>query len=139
MEIKYAEIEIEKLQFGVFRPPSWWNKHPKHKEFQKKIIQSIMKDGLKNPISVVNQNDDGFFVCTVGNQRLQALKTMNVKMVPCVLGYKPGQQHIPPGNKIDDFTSLEKYFSVPLKQVILNQNTFHAVPEDVHEWDPDKT
>jgi len=48
MEIKYAEIEIEKLQFGVFRPPSWWNKHPKHKEFQKKIIQSIMKDGLKN-------------------------------------------------------------------------------------------
>jgi hypothetical protein len=138
LNLIYSEIDIKKLQFGVNRPESWWDKHPNYKEFQKTIIQSIMRNGLKNPLSAENQNDDGFFVVTVGNQRLQALKTINVKTAPCVIAYSDGQNHIPAGKKINDMQALKKLFSVPLKKVVWNHSTFHATPSDVDEWDADK-
>ena len=86
MYLYYAEIDISELKFGVNRPQSWWDKRPKAVKMKKKLLRSIQKEGLRNPLSV-RENDKGYVV-EVGNQRLQALIDLGIQKVPCVINTK---------------------------------------------------
>ena len=79
----YMEIPVDKLLFGVSRPYSWWEEHPKQKRIFEKIKKSIKKEGVKNPLTV-NQTEKGYIV-EVGNQRLQALKDLKEEFAPCMV------------------------------------------------------
>ena len=138
MNLIYADIDIKRLQFGVNRPEKWWDKHKKHKDFQLKFVKSIRVHGLLNPLSVGNETDDGNYTVTVGNQRLKALQTMDFNSVPCICAFRMNQKNIPVGTPIDSLESLQKYFTSKIAKIILNEQTFHAVPSDVNEWDADK-
>ena len=79
MYLYFNILPIEDLQFGVHRPKSWWLKHPKAQKMLQKLITSIQKEGLRNPLTVIKQQNK--YIVEVGNQRLQALIDLGIEKV----------------------------------------------------------
>ena len=126
MYLYYAEIDISELKFGVNRPQSWWDKRPKAVKMKKKLLRSIQKEGLRNPLSV-RENDKGYVV-EVGNQRLQALIDLGIQKVPCVINTK----HEKDLEEIPSPKELEKYFKDGFEPF---KDLGHIQPSDYKEWD----
>ncbi len=126
MYLYYAEVDISELKFGTSRPQSWWNDHPKAVKMKKNIMKSIQKEGLRNPLSV-RENDKGYVV-EVGNQRLQALIDLGIQKVPCVICTK----HEKDLEEIPSPKELEKYFKDGFEPF---RDLGHIQPSDYKKWD----
>ncbi len=136
MILTYAEIPIEKLKFGVNRPKRWWDEHPNSNLMIYKMIKSIFCEGLKNPLSAINNNDDTYTV-TVGNQRLQALTEMDtiISVAPTIIASKEGQDYII-GKRIK-VRDIKSYYKSDISNLVLNPNIFQTTPADVNKWNGD--
>lgn len=53
----------------------------KQSDFYKKIFDSIKKEGLKNPLFVIDKGKGNKYKIIIGNNRLMALKELEIKEV----------------------------------------------------------
>ena len=81
--VSFMELSVKKLVFGVNRPQSWWDEHPKQQKIFEDIKQSIKNDGMEKPLEVTI--DKGGYVVEVGNQRLRALLDLGITTAPCLV------------------------------------------------------
>ena len=77
------ELPVKELVFGVNRPQSWWDEHPKQQKIFEDIRESIKNDGMKQPLEVTM--DKRGYVVEVGNQRLRALQELGIPTAPCLV------------------------------------------------------
>ena len=77
------ELSVKELVFGVNRPQSWWDEHPKQQKIFKEIKESIKNDGMKMPLQVTK--DKRGYVVEVGNQRLKALLDLGITTAQCLI------------------------------------------------------
>ena len=77
------ELSVKELVFGVNRPQSWWDEHPKQQKIFKEIKESIKNDGMKMPLQVTK--DKRGYVVEVGNQRLRALLDLGITTAQCLI------------------------------------------------------
>ena len=77
------ELSVKELVFGVNRPQSWWDEHPKQQKIFKEIKESIKNDGMKMPLQVTK--DKRGYVVQVGNQRLKALLDLGITTAQCLI------------------------------------------------------
>lgn len=134
----YTEVEIDNLYYGVNRPQSWWNEHPNAVKMIDVICESIKKDGLRNPLCVTNEKDDGTYRVNNGNQRLYALKKLNFKTIPCIIANGLNCKNIPSGIKLENKKQIFSYFSIGIKYYNLNPSCFQIISKDNDRYDPDK-
>ena len=125
MYLYYAMLPIRKLHFGVSRPKSWWDKHPNHVKMLQQLKKSIQKEGLRNPLTV-----DSTFTVQVGNQRLQALKDLKIKLAPCIVCTNEEKSFV----EIKSRLHLKKYFRDGFKPFV---NLTSITPKDSNEWNGD--
>ena len=114
-----TDVKVDKLYFGVNRPQSWWDEHPAHLKMLDKMVDSFKLEGVKYPLSVVNEKDDGTYVVTVGNRRLAALHKANMKYAPCLVANKEGQKNIPEGKEITIRRNIKIYDKVTDEEIWL--------------------
>ena len=76
-------LPVKELVFGVNRPQSWWDEHPKQQKIFEEIKESIKNEGMKKPLEVI-VNKRGHVV-EVGNQRLRALLELGITTAPCLV------------------------------------------------------
>ena len=69
-----------------------------------KLITSIQKEGLRNPLTVIKQQNK--YIVEVGNQRLQALIDLGIEKVNCIITCKEKIQ----GKEITSHEQLQKLF-----------------------------
>ena len=106
--IYYKKINVDELQYGVNRPSSWWNEISIRLEGLNKIKKSIQEEGLRNPL-IVNEANNKYIV-EIGNQRLQALKDLNIKNADCVLYTDTEDKNL---KEIKTLEDLNMYFKDP--------------------------
>lgn len=126
MYLYFDILPIEDLQFGVHRPKSWWLKHPKAQKMLQKIITSIQKEGLRNPLTVIKQQNK--YIVEVGNQRLQALIDLGIEKVNCIISSKEKIQ----GKEITSYKQLQKLFKDGLAPF---RDWTAITPKNSNEWD----
>ena len=126
MYLYFDMLPIEDLQFGVHRPKSWWLKHPKSQKMLQKIITSIQKEGLRNPLTVIKQQNK--YIVEVGNQRLQALIDLGIEKVNCIISSKEKIQ----GKEITSYKQLQKLFKDGLAPF---KDSTTITPKNSNEWD----
>ena len=126
MYLYFDMLPIEDLQFGVHRPKSWWLKHPKSQKMLQKIMTSIQKEGLRNPLTVIKQQNK--YIVEVGNQRLQALIDLGIEKVNCIISSKEKIQ----GKEITSYKQLQKLFKDGLAPF---RDWTAITPKNSNEWD----
>ena len=126
MYLYFDILPIEDLQFGVHRPKSWWLKHPKSQKMLQKIMTSIQKEGLRNPLTVIKQQNK--YIVEVGNQRLQALIDLGIEKVNCIISSKEKIQ----GKEITSYKQLQKLFKDGLAPF---RDWTAITPKNSNEWD----
>ena len=81
------EIEIEKLRFSFPKynadPDRYLALHRKC-DFYKEVLASIKKEGMRNPLLVIDLKN-GFYEVKIGNNRLIASLELNYKKIPCII------------------------------------------------------
>jgi len=77
------ELSVKELVFGVNRPQSWWDEHPKQQKIFEGIKESIKNDGMEKPLEVTM--DKRGYVVEVGNQRLRALLDLGITTASCLV------------------------------------------------------
>ena len=126
MYLYFNILPIKDLQFGVHRPKSWWLKHPKSQKMLQKIITSIQKEGLRNPLTVIKQQNK--YIVEVGNQRLQALIDLGIEKVNCIISSKEKIQ----GKRITSYKQLQKLFKDGLAPF---KDWTAITPKNSNKWD----
>lgn len=136
--IIYAEILVDCLRPGVNRPSSWYDDHPEFIEMRDRLIKEFNTIGMKNPLSCVDDRQDGTFVVTVGNQRLEALKYGDFKIAPCIISFLKDKSVMPKNSIEIQKDDIQKYFDTPISRIVLKHSVFQIVPSDTNEYDPHK-
>ena len=76
MELK--EIEVSKILANFYQPRTKFDR-----ESIKELAESILSNGLINPITVRSWKNK--FMIVSGERRWQAHKVANIKTIPCVV------------------------------------------------------
>ncbi|MBC8427606.1 MAG: hypothetical protein H8D97_01810 [Proteobacteria bacterium] len=143
--IVYVKIRISKLYTScTHRTEEFYDNHPEYILMRNKIKQSILEEGLRYPLCIYNEKDDGNYRIDVGSQRYDAFKELVQEEliedgIFCLLHYKKGQINIPIGDKVprDKRTIEIKYFKGRTKRFELDINNLLIVPSENDRWDPD--
>ena len=109
----YAKIPIGKLYFGVPRNLN----ETRYVYAREKIKESILKEGLKNPLCCGNVKQDGTYRVNTGNSRLAALLEMGIETVPCIVCCKEGSSNNPKGIKIT-ISDFNRFFKSGIEKIV---------------------
>ena len=83
-------METPKQEFIILHPniikiPSDHCRRTENEEALKKMVSSIKRHGMVNPLTVVKDKAEGFFILKAGAMRLKAAKIAGFDKVPCLL------------------------------------------------------
>jgi hypothetical protein len=131
-------VKVNKLYPSTsHRTPEWFAAHPEYDVMHRKLVESIKRDGLNDPLLVHNEQDNGFYRVDVGNQRLRAIKEIGAKSVRCVVHCTSDQFKIPDGEVLSINKVLARHYTD--KKIIKVENDFtHLLILTEHNFDPDK-
>ena len=87
----------------------------------KKIEKSISKEGIKHPLILRNEKDNGTYQVYRGCQRLYLSNKLNIKKIPCLVNCLKGQKNIPEGKQIKSVEEALSYFDKYDENQIYNQ------------------
>lgn len=144
--IIYAKLSLEQLYTScIHRTSEFYDNHPEYLIMMRRIKESILEEGLKYPLCVRNEKDNGTYIVDVGSQRLEAIKELIIEEelldgnIWCLVHCKKGQQFIPIGDKVprDKRTIEIKYFKGRTKRFDLDFEHILIVPSENDRWDPD--
>ena len=80
-EMELKEIKVESILANFYQPRTKFDK-----EGIKELAESILSNGLINPITVSpDKKREGKFMIVSGEKRWQAHKVANIKTIPCVV------------------------------------------------------
>ena len=82
----YAKLPFEQIQY-IDRPEF----HKYEKEFKSRLVNSIKKHGIVDPLYAEVGNDYGIFIkIIVGNNRMATAKILGIKTIPIIVNiYDP--------------------------------------------------
>lgn len=144
--ITYTKLKINQLYTScTHRTEEFYDNHPEYILMRNKIKDSILEQGLKYPLCVYNEKDDGTYRIDVGSQRYEAFKELVQEEliedgIFCLLHYRKGQTKLPiAGDKVprDKRTIEIKYFRGRTKRFELDINNILIMPSENDKWDPD--
>lgn len=85
------KVPIDKLKFGVNRPQSWIDNHPKFLQMQEKMKESMRTVGQLRRL-VISKN----YEVMVGNQRLRAAIELGWHEIDCVFEHEARRDELRP-------------------------------------------
>jgi hypothetical protein len=139
--VTYAKLKLNQLYTScTHRTEEFYDNHPEYILMRNKIKESILENGLKYPLCVYNERDDGTYRIDVGSQRFDALKEIeDLEDVFCLVHCKKGQEHIPTGDRVprDKRTIEINYFKGRTKRFELDIDNILIMPSENDKWDPD--
>jgi hypothetical protein len=129
----YADIPVNNLYFGVPRNLN----ETRYVYAREKIKDSILKEGLNNPLCCGNVKQDGTYKVNRGNQCLAALQELNIDTVSCIVCCKNNSLNNPKGVEIA-VGEIDDLFKSGVERIseVSHPECFEIIPSDHQDFDP---